>query len=334
MNTTAFDLLSYRQKIIKFKKLVEKAIQLNYKKIQIKRTKFIHYGENATFKVTDQSNESYLVRVCREDYHSSQALNEELSWLSRLSSSTALQVPVPVVNNKKKLFSQVALLPYFKPTNIVIFKWAEGRFIEKKFLLSHARQLGELMARLHLNTKNYNVKHRRYWDADGLLSSKAKLGDLNSLELTKSQRKIIFSLQASVYKKLKKYQQKFPDKMGLIHADMHTGNFFFNKKGIVTIDFDDCGFGFYAYDLAIPIMVLNRIKSLSSLERKSLKQALLSEYRKHCNFSAEDEKMIEVCIYARNLTLLTWLNNRSSIPRLKKYYKIHLTKVLRLKSLR
>lgn len=333
MNSTAFDLLNYRQKILKFKKLVEYAIQQNYR-IKIKRVKFIHYGENATFKVTDKSNTSYLVRVCREDYHSSEALNEELSWLSRLSQSTDLQVPTPVLNNKKKLFSQVELLPYFKPTNIVIFKWAEGRFIEKNFLISHARQLGKLMAQLHLSTKDYKVKYRKYWDADGLLSAKAKLGDLNSLHLKKPQRKIIFSLRDSIYKKLKKYQQKFPNKMGLIHADLHTGNFFFNKRGIVTIDFDDCGFGFYAYDIAIPMMVLDRMKNLSKLERKNLKLALLSEYRQRCDFSLEDEKMIEVCIYARNLTLLTWLNNRSSIPRLKKYYKVHLAKVLRLKPLK
>ena len=333
MSSAAFDLLSYKQKIIQFKELVLFTIKKNYK-IKVKNIKFIHYGENATFKVTDQSNKSYLVRVCREDYHSPAALNEELSWLNRLGSSTNLQVPVPIRNKSKKLFSQVVYKPYFNPTHIVVFKWVEGRFIDKKFTIGTARKLGELLAQLHLSTKKYTVKHRRYWDAEGLLSKKAKLGDLSSLKLTPLQRKKIFSLRRNIFSRLKKYQKNFPDKMGLIHADMHTGNFFFNQNGIVAIDFDDCGFGFYAYDLAIPVMVIGRMKSLSNLQKENIKQSILSEYRQHCEFNLEDEKMIDVCIYARMLTLLTWLNNRSSIPRLKKYYKTHLAKVLRLKPLR
>lgn len=333
MNSKAFDLLNYRQKIVQFKKLVQHTLQQDYK-IEIKTIKFIHYGENATFKVTDQSNASYLARVCREDYHTDEALKEELSWLKRLSSSTDLQVPAPILNNKKKLFSKAQLTPYFEPTNIVIFKWTEGRFIEKKFSAYRARQLGALMAQLHQSSKKYKVKHRMYWDAEGLLGKKAKLGDLESLNLTKSQRKKIFNLREDIFNRLEAYQQKFPDKMGLIHADMHTGNFFFNRNGIVTIDFDDCGYGFYAYDLCIPFMVLNRMKNLSNLDRRNIKTAILTEYRKYCDFSLLDEKMIEVCIYARMITLLTWLNNRSSIPRLKKYYKKHLAKVLRLKPLK
>ncbi|MFC4411742.1 phosphotransferase enzyme family protein [Chungangia koreensis] len=40
---------------------------------------------------------------------------------------------------------------------------------------------------------------------------------------------------------------------GLIHNDLHTGNFHIVKKEVVLFDFDDCTYHFYAQDLAVSI---------------------------------------------------------------------------------
>jgi Ser/Thr protein kinase RdoA (MazF antagonist) len=331
MKSTTFDSLTYKQQINAFKKLVLLAIE-KYP-LKVKEVKFIHYGENATFKITDTKNNSYLVRVCRIGYHSDKALNEELAWLSRLNKIKKLQVPCPVANKQGQLFTKVQLENVIGPTNLVLFEWTEGRFIENKFTLAHASQLGHLIGLLHSSVRGCHVKHRRYWNSDGLLSKGAKLGDLWQLGISKDKQQKILKMRKQLYAKLLNYEKKHPKKLGLIHADLHTGNFFFNKKGIVTIDFDDCGLGFFAYDLAIPFMVIDRTDKLSLQKKNDLKQAILKAYRQHCKFSALDEQMIEVCIQARMLTLLTWLNQRSSIPRLKKYFKVHLEKVLKMKPL-
>lgn len=331
MKSLIFDSLTYRQQINAFKKLVRLAID-KYP-LKVKEIKFIHYGENATFKIKDTKNKSYLVRVCRNGYHTDKALNEELAWLSRLNKVKKLQVPCPVANTKGQLFTKVQLENVIEPTNLVLFKWTEGRFIENKFTLAHAEQLGELIGILHSSVRGHHVKHRRYWNADGLLSKGAKLGDLWQLSIPKGKHQKILKLRKQIYDKLNKYEKKYPKKLGLIHADLHTGNFFFNKKGIVTIDFDDCGLGFFAYDLAIPFMVIDRTDKLSQQNKNDLKQAILKAYRQYCEFSELDEKLIEVCIQARMLIMLAWLRKRSSIPRLKKYFKVHLKKVLNLKPL-
>jgi Ser/Thr protein kinase RdoA (MazF antagonist) len=40
------------------------------------------------------------------------------------------------------------------------------------------------------------------------------------------------------------------DTWGLIHADLHQGNYVLNGETICPIDFSRCGFGFYLYDIA------------------------------------------------------------------------------------
>ena len=50
---------------------------------------------------------------------------------------------------------------------------------------------------------------------------------------------------------------KDDDCYGLIHADIHQGNFFVDENDNITIfDFDDCHYHWFAYDLAVPLFGL------------------------------------------------------------------------------
>ena len=42
-----------------------------------------------------------------------------------------------------------------------------------------------------------------------------------------------------------------PDEWGMIHADLHVGNFLVNDQEIIPIDFSFCGYGHYLYDLSV-----------------------------------------------------------------------------------
>jgi Ser/Thr protein kinase RdoA (MazF antagonist) len=56
-----------------------------------------------------------------------------------------------------------------------------------------------------------------------------------------------------VSRELQRFERRFPERLGLIHADLHFGNFLDTGAGPAAIDFDDCGRGFLAYDLAVPL---------------------------------------------------------------------------------
>ena len=45
------------------------------------------------------------------------------------------------------------------------------------------------------------------------------------------------------------------DAYGLVHADLHMGNFFVDHSGQMTVfDFDDCCFHWFGYDCAVSVV--------------------------------------------------------------------------------
>ena len=47
--------------------------------------------------------------------------------------------------------------------------------------------------------------------------------------------------------------KRTPENFGLIHNDLHQGNFHIENEEIILYDFDDCSYNFFAQDLAVSI---------------------------------------------------------------------------------
>ena len=47
---------------------------------------------------------------------------------------------------------------------------------------------------------------------------------------------------------------------GLVHADLHSGNFLAFEDRLTAIDFDDCAYGSYAFDIAMPLYYAVRLQ--------------------------------------------------------------------------
>jgi Ser/Thr protein kinase RdoA (MazF antagonist) len=50
-----------------------------------------------------------------------------------------------------------------------------------------------------------------------------------------------------------------PDVFGLIHSDLHQENYLFHRGRVRAIDFDDCGWGHFVYDLAVTLSELQHL---------------------------------------------------------------------------
>jgi Ser/Thr protein kinase RdoA (MazF antagonist) len=61
-----------------------------------------------------------------------------------------------------------------------------------------------------------------------------------------------------------------------IHADLHLGNVLFRRDEVRVIDFDDCGFGYWLYDMAVSLRELRHRD-----DYQSFRSALIGGYPRH-----------------------------------------------------
>ncbi len=282
---------------------------------------FINHGENATFCVRATNGRRYLLRVLRGGYHTDKAVDAELRWLRHLSSK-GFSVPKPV-SSKSRQLSIVAKTDGLPNRRCCVFEWLDGSFIEKSLNEKHMFEVGVLLAHLQKNVPKGIAKHRRYWTTDGLVGRKPKFGPVDKLVgVSAADQKTILRARSVVYSKLLRYEKRHPKKLGMIHADLHFNNLLLSRGHVAAIDFDDSGYGFYVYDLVIPLQSAeNTLGPKRKHELAKLRAALIKGYSENAPWSDEDEKMIDHMLAARRITMLGWLNSRSDNPRLKKYLK-------------
>lgn len=290
--------------------------------IKVKSLDFIQHGENTTYKVSDTKNNRYLLRIHRMGYHSKDGIIEELKWLERLSKTTEIVSPIPLKTIHNSYIATDNLEIGNEQRNVTLLKWVEGRQIQKSISNVHVKEIGKLTAELHSNTKNKKVIHRNYWSSEGLAGPKPFMGPMDSIAgLNSKQQQVLNEARIIVFDRLSKYEKRYPQKMGLIHADLHFGNFFLKNNKISPIDFDDCGYGFHMYDLAVTITSLHNgiaKKIITKNEFSYFKDVLIDSYNLFHPLSGDDLKIIDDLKLARRFLGTQWLNLRADNPRLKK----------------
>jgi len=97
-----------------------------------------------------------------------------------------------------------------------------------------------------------------------------------------------------------------PDRFGLIHADLRLANLLLHDGDVSVIDFDDCGYGWYMYDLG---------SALSFVEHKEYVPALISAWVKGYGrvrpLSDAERSMIPTFVMLRRILLVAWLGSHS-----------------------
>lgn len=310
--THPFPTSSYLSQVRHLRKMAEAALR-NYR-ITVKHLHFINHGENTTFRVDAKDGRRYLLRLHRPDYHTQAGVLEELRWLKNLNRGSGITVPRPVAAINGKLTVSVTSAAVSQARMCDVFHWIEGTFYSAGVTEKKMFELGQLTARLQ-NHAPKHVVHRIYWNAEGLAGKRAKWGGVDDLYFaTPKQRILISKTRRDLYKRLSRFEKRFPDRMGMIHADLHFRNILWQNGKLAAIDFDDCGFGFHAYDLAVPLI---SIADRNPPNMKALRQALIAGYADKKTWDAEDEKILEDLLIARRLAILMWFNMRLDNPKLK-----------------
>ncbi|NLG08810.1 MAG: phosphotransferase [Deinococcales bacterium] len=101
---------------------------------------------------------------------------------------------------------------------------------------------------------------------------------------------------------------------GLVHADLHHGNLLLHEERWTAIDFDDCGYGAFAFDLAMPIYYAVRAQRDLPAEQAAERfvPPFLQGFRRHAPDPAGGAEAVARALMVRQAELVVAL--RAKLP--------------------
>lgn len=314
--------LSYEGQVKRLKQLARQAL-LNYNLGQVQLINLAH-GENTTFKVEVKANFSsqnlkelnrYVLRIYRHNKHSIAAIHSELLWLASLHHENDLVVPEPMPTLEGSLLAIAEAPGVPEPRCCALFRWLPGRFLKTRLNDRAMEDIGRFLARLHQHSQRFVPPEgfeRPRWDENGLLGAfPVTLPSEGEDFVLPQNQAVLKSAALQIRERLQTLGQHLGS-FGLIHNDLHFGNCKFHKGKMQVFDFDDCGWGYYLYDLAVTLYYLRHREEFSTLQT-----ALLEGYQEVRSLPEQHESCLKAMIVARRLHLMRDLVLRQDNPKLR-----------------
>jgi Ser/Thr protein kinase RdoA (MazF antagonist) len=200
---------------------------------------------NAIFRLNCDAG-TYLVRLHGNRY-SVQTIEAELLWLEHLRRVSGLSVQQPRRTLDGRLVGSGP-----NGRHLSVLSWLNGEVVDNSRRdITHFVKLGEVMARMH--------SHARAWATPEKLTRPT----VTTVELLSFNRKAWVQLPSDILVQARRMREQFlhleanigrsPEAFGLIHRDFTVRNVLFDNGIVQPIDFDDCSFGYFLFDIAIAL---------------------------------------------------------------------------------
>lgn len=281
--------------------------------------------ENAVFEVRDSDGARAALRLHRTGYHELPAIRSELLWLTHLRRhGLAVPAPIPASDGRLAITTStgraVSLLDWVSGPRLLDVTPESGA-VEvtgpeaRPDLPLRGRlffQLGAMLARLHNASDRFDPPAgfvRPVWNCDGFLGETPLWGRFwEHPGLTADTRGLLVQARRAVKTELEAFVRDGAD-FGLIHADPLEDNVIVTDAGPVAIDFDDSGYGFRMYDLAVALY--RRNDEPQELERA---EPLRDGYRRYRPLPDSHWQRLSLFLLLRSLACLGWIVPRTDIP--------------------
>jgi Ser/Thr protein kinase RdoA (MazF antagonist) len=267
---------------------------------------FLQHSENLTFKV--EANEgTYLLRLHAPvtpafGNHGANvlAVNSEMLWLEALRRAR-FPVPTPVKTLKRDYVTRV------EGVNATVLKWQSGEILTREMETeSTATQIGSLVGRLHQQSMRWDqpkgfTRPRR----DAAYFEQAMLSLWPAVEDGRISAQDYKALQTSISWLSGEIRNLSQTRMtsGLLHGDLHRGNFLLHRGKIRLIDFSMSAFGHFAYDLGT---------CLSNV-RSAYHPAFWEAYKRYMTLPRDSERLIEAYFLGSYVvTFSLWISDADS----------------------
>ncbi|MGA7730287.1 MAG: phosphotransferase [Chloroflexia bacterium] len=329
-----FNTLGKRGQVARLKRVAEKALD-DFGMREVSLTPLVHMA-NTTFRVETADGERYVIRIHTPANGSltpgrtEDQIRSEMEWLAALRRDTDLVVPVPVRTRDDKLLTRVEVEGVPEARVCVLFRWVDGRFMDEGLTPRHLERVGIFIARLHEHST------RQFVPPEGFIrptpdALPPQLADeiVNTFAEVRPQEDV--AVVRAVIEKMQLVLEALgtgPDVFGLIHADLHQWNYLFRKGEVRAIDFDDCGWAHFLYDLTVTLSELPHTQ-----EYPQLRAALLKGYRSVRPLPEEHEVYLPVLLAFRELQLTTWFIEQREHPAFRSWEQDAMNGVKSMKAL-
>jgi len=287
--------------------------------------KLLAHSQNTTFRVTLLNGRAessatrpyvahqFLLRVHGADRHGSHldstaAIAAELAWLAALRRDTQLAVPEPVLTTAGSFTTEVSDAGLPQPRVCSLLRWMAGKCYFHSPRPAHLYKVGAMMAHLHDHAQQWTIPpdFRRFrWDAEGLFGDSIGFGGVSGTATWALVPPQQHALLVRTRERVQQTMQELGEGrsvFGLIHADFHLDNVIFYHGEARPIDFDDCGFGYWLYDMAVTLWLF-RMKPDWPVWR----EAFLAGYGTVRPLPIDQLPYLDHFIAAREVSIALWI---------------------------
>jgi Ser/Thr protein kinase RdoA (MazF antagonist) len=207
--------------------------------------------ENTVFEARLADGTRAALRLHRAGYRDAGAIEAELAWTGRLAAA-GFPCPAPLPCRNGHLLARA---PDGRHASLVT--WIDGAPLSdspEDDLPALYRRLGALVAELHAAGDRFAPVPAAFprWDAEALLGEAPLWGRFwQNPALSRDEADLLHAARRAARDRLEAAEA--PD-IGLIHADLLADNVLDDGARLWIIDFDDCGLGHRAYDLATALV--------------------------------------------------------------------------------
>ena len=302
--------------------------------IDVREFQTLLHLENTTFRVAGKDKQ-YVLRVNRPYHRTEAEIRSEAMWLEAICRETDLVVPKPVPNREGDVVSKAGAPGLPEERCCILFEWVEGQFYRNRLSPVALERVGRFTAQLHEHAILFDppddfVRHNVEF------GSEDKPGEMQRL-LAKGYQEgaaIFAPHDLATFTLARHHLQTAIDGIGegretfgLIHADLHHGNCLFYEDEVRAIDFDDCGWGHFVYDLAVTQWYLQ-----AQPDFPALCEAHLTGYRAVRPLPDEQLALLPTFTAARTLLMAVYMAGRADNPKLRErapQFVAHCAAVLR-----
>jgi Ser/Thr protein kinase RdoA (MazF antagonist) len=267
--------------------------------------RLLSLSENATYLADD--GDPMVLRVHRPGYHSLEAIRSELKWMAALREQTPVVTPelIPARDGSDVVAATVA----DNTLHVDAVTFIAGCTAEEQPDVVGFDELGRITAAMHEHVQGWTAPDyftRFSWDVDATLGREARWGNWRHAPgLTAPDEAIVARAAAEAGRRLTEFGCD-TDRFGLIHADLRMANLMIDPgntaASITVIDFDDCGWSWYLFDLAA---VVSFIEDTPEAER--MISDWLRGYLAVRDIPAAHLEMIPTLVMLRRLMLTAWV---------------------------